>query len=317
MDFPEILNLSFKKIQELRYGENPHQKAAFYQDLSEEGGIFKAKQLHGKELSFNNILDLASAYEIVNSFEEPTAVIIKHNNPCGVASSKNIASAFSLAYKCDPLSAFGGIIGLNKNVDEECAKVIKDSGFMEAIIAPSYEENALKILKEKKDFRIMELPEFYISKIDIKKVPGGILVQEKDLKDIDINSLKIPTLKKPTEEEMNSLIFAWKIVKNVKSNAIVLAQDKRTVGIGTGQTSRVDSVLIAIRKAKEVISKESPLVMASDAFFPKPDAVLEGIKFGVSAIIQPGGSIADNEIINICNSHNVSMVFTGIRHFKH
>lgn len=317
MDFPEELILNFEKVKELRYGENPHQKAALYRDLNESEGIFKAKQLHGKELSFNNILDLSAAYEIVNSFSEPTAVIIKHNNPCGAACSDNLASAFSLAYRCDPVSAFGGIIGLNKTVDEECAKIIRNSGFMEAIIAPSYQDEALNILREKKDFRIMELPGGYRSKFDIKKVPGGILVQEIDDCEIDINSLKVVTTKKPTEEEMQSLIFAWKIVKNVKSNAIVLAQDKRTVGIGAGQTSRVDSVIIAVRKAKEAVEKNFPVVMASDAFFPKPDAVLEGIKFGVSSIIQPGGSVADEEIIKLCNQHNVSMVFTGIRHFKH
>lgn len=317
MEFPKKLELSFEKIQDLRYGENPHQKAAFYRDLSEDKGLFKAKQLFGKELSFNNILDLSSAYEIVSSFSEPSAVIIKHNNPCGAGSGDNLASAFALAHKCDPLSAFGGIIGLNKNVDKECAALIKNAGFMEAIIAPSYEDSALNILKEKKDFRIMELPGFCRSQFDIKRVSGGILVQEIDNKEIKLDSLKVATIKKPTEQEMHSLVFAWKIVKNVKSNAIVLAQDKRTVGIGAGQMSRVDSVIIAVRKAKEVIDKDSPTVMASDAFFPKPDAVLEGIKFGVKAIIQPGGSLGDEEAIKVCNEHNVSMVFTGIRHFKH
>lgn len=317
MEFPKKLELNFEKIQDLRYGENPHQKAAFYRNLSEESGFFKAKQLFGKELSFNNILDLSSAYEIVHSFSEPSAVIIKHNNPCGAASGDNLASAFTLAYKCDPLSAFGGIIGVNRNLEKECASLIKNAGFMEAIIAPSYEDSALNILKEKKDFRIIELPEFCSSQFDIKRVIGGILVQEIDNKEIDINSLKVVTAKKPTEDEMQSLIFAWKIVKNVKSNAIVLTQNKRTVGIGAGQMSRVDSVIIAVRKAKEIIDKEHPIVMASDAFFPKPDAVLEGIKFGVKAIIQPGGSLGDEEAIKVCNEHNVSMVFTGIRHFKH
>lgn len=319
------LELKLRKIQDLRYGENPHQKAVFYEILG-EGDTIKitdALQLQGKELSFNNILDLDSALQIALEFEEPTAVIIKHNNPCGVAEDKDLKVAFENAYNCDPLSAFGGIIGLNRRVEEETASAILKAGFMEAIIAPSYSEDALQLFSTKKNFRVLELPTWEVSNkghiiggLDFKKVSGGMLIQDKDIKRINKEDLKVVTKREPTKDELDSLLFAWKVVKNIKSNAIVLAQGKRTMGIGAGQMSRVDSVLIAIRKAG-IDKHPSPVVMASDAFFPKRDSVDYAAKAGVTAIIQPGGSIRDEESIMACDENNIAMVFTGIRHFKH
>ncbi len=313
---PKDLNLSFTKVQDLRYGENPHQKAAFYADMKSGGGLPKAKQLHGKELSFNNILDLNAALEIAGDFDEPAAVVIKHNNPCGVATAKTLEKAFKDAHACDKLSAFGGIIGLNKKVDNATAEAIAKSGFMECIIAPEYEEGALKILKEKsKNIRILELPQDgAVEQSDFKKVKGGLLVQDKDTKKLDIKDLKYVTKKKPSKAELDSLLFAWKVAKHVKSNAIVLAKGTKTVGIGPGQTSRVESVIIATRKAGKLANGS---VLASDAFFPKEDAVQQIAKSKIKAIIQPGGSIADEQIIKESDKAKISMVFTGMRHFKH
>ncbi|MBN3038203.1 MAG: bifunctional phosphoribosylaminoimidazolecarboxamide formyltransferase/IMP cyclohydrolase [Candidatus Omnitrophica bacterium] len=315
----EKLNLSFVKVQDLRYGENPHQKAAFYRDASaSEAGISNARQLQGKELSFNNIIDLNAAIEIVKEFDQPGASVIKHTNPCGAATASSLEDAYLNALDCDRLSAFGSIVGFNGNVDMRLAEVImEEADFVECIIAPSFNAEAKDIFAKKKNLRLLEVPDFRKTserEMDYKKVVAGLLVQDMDLKIVTQADLKAATKVQPTKEQIQSLLFAWKIVKHVKSNAIVLAQGTKTVGIGAGQMSRVDSTIIACRKAGER-TKDSCL--ASDAFFPKPDAIEQAHKAGIKAIIQPGGSIADEKIIDACNKYGIAMVFTGIRHFKH
>ncbi|MDP2938618.1 MAG: bifunctional phosphoribosylaminoimidazolecarboxamide formyltransferase/IMP cyclohydrolase [Candidatus Omnitrophota bacterium] len=313
---PKDLILRFTKLQDLRYGENPHQMAAFYTQKDNGFGLAKAKQLHGKELSFNNILDLNAAFELIREFSNPAVVFIKHNNPCGVAEDKDIIKAYKNAWDSDKLSAFGGIVGINRAVDKNLAKEISKSGFLECIIAPSFKEEALEILKQKKNIRLLEMPfeTSHKEEFDLKKVFGGLLLQDKDTKQISESDLKTVTNKKPTKAQIASLLFAWKVVKHTKSNAIVLAKGTKTVGIGPGQTSRVESVIIAIRKAGK---NAKGSILASDAFFPKEDAVKLAIKAGISAIIQPGGSISDEEIIKVCNKSRVPMITTGVRHFKH
>jgi phosphoribosylaminoimidazolecarboxamide formyltransferase/IMP cyclohydrolase len=313
--FPQDLTLEFTKLQELRYGENPHQKAAFYKEKNKTRGLINAKQLQGKELSFNNILDLNSAFELAKEFKNPAAVVVKHNNPCGVAEDKALDRAFYWALKCDPLSAFGGIVALNRRLDAKTAKTIAKSGFLECIIAPGFDKEALELFKDKKNLRLLELNELeFVNEPEFKRVSGGMLLQDKDLDTLNINNLKVVTEKKPSKQQLGSLIFGWKVAKHVKSNAIVLTKGTKAVGIGAGQMSRVDSVMIAKKKAGG-LSKNSCL--ASDAFFPKADAIKEAALAGVKAIIQPGGSIADGEIIKACDKCKISMVFTGIRHFKH
>ena len=315
--FPSILNLQFEKITDLRYGENPHQKAAFYENIGlNKGTLSKAKQLHGKELSYNNILDLNAALELVREFDETAAVIIKHTNPCGVAIGNNLVSAYREARETDPLSAFGGIIGFNKSVDEETAKDIA-STFIEAVIAPDYDESALAILKEKKNIRLLKLSNFKEKtekEYDLRNVSGGLLLQDKDSVTLNEDNLKVVTNRQPTEKEWSAMRFAWKVAKHVKSNAIIYATENETVGIGAGQMSRVDSSKLAAMKANKPIQGTA---MASDAFFPFRDSVDEAAKVGVTAIIQPGGSVKDEEVIAAANEHNIAMVFTGIRHFKH
>jgi phosphoribosylaminoimidazolecarboxamide formyltransferase / IMP cyclohydrolase len=312
---PRELSLSFEKIQDLRYGENPHQKAAFYKEKGKAKGLINLKQLQGKELSFNNILDLNSAWELVREFSDPAAVIVKHNNPCGVAEDEALDKAFAAAHKCDPLSAFGGIVALNRKMDLKTAKIIAKSGFLECIIAPGYDEGVRDLFKDKKNLRLLELFDTQpIDEPELKRVSGGLLLQGKNLATLDMNNLKVVTKKKPSKKELESLVFGWKVAKHVKSNAIVLTQKTKTVGIGAGQMSRVDSVKIAKFKSGK-LSKNSCL--ASDAFFPKADAVIEAAKSGVKAVIQPGGSISDVEIIKACDKYKIAMVFTGIRHFKH
>ena len=315
--FPSILNLQFEKITDLRYGENPHQKAAFYENIGlNKGTLSKAKQLHGKELSYNNILDLNAALELAREFDETAAVIIKHTNPCGVAIGNNLVSAYREARETDPLSAFGGIIGFNKNVDEETAKEIA-STFIEAVIAPDYDESALAILKEKKNIRLLKLPNFKEKtekEYDLRNVSGGLLLQDKDSVTLNEDNLKVVTNRQPTEKEWSAMRFAWKVAKHVKSNAIIYATENETVGIGAGQMSRVDSSKLAAMKANKPIQGTA---MASDAFFPFRDSVDEAAKVGGTAIIQPGGSVKDEEVIAAANEHNIAMVFTGIRHFKH
>ncbi|MGE5197828.1 MAG: bifunctional phosphoribosylaminoimidazolecarboxamide formyltransferase/IMP cyclohydrolase [Deltaproteobacteria bacterium] len=314
--YAEELIFDFVKIQDLRYGENPHQKAAFYRNSGLITGLAGMKQLWGKELSFNNILDLNAAVNIVREFNLPAVVFIKHNNPCGVAENKNLLKAYRDAYNCDRLSAFGGIVSVNRKIDLSLAKLIAKSGFLECIVTPGFSLEALSVLKEKKNVRLIELPQMLdkATGLDFKKVSGGVLVQDEDSLTLDEKNIRVVTKEKPTKKELESLIFGWKVAKHVKSNAIILTKGTRTVGIGAGQMSRVDSVFIAKRKAQKLASNSC---LASDAFFPKADAVIEGIKAGARAIIQPGGSISDEEIIKTCDRYKVSMVFTGIRHFRH
>jgi len=309
---PETLTVSYKKIQELRYGENPHQKAALYQG-EKACGIAGAKQLHGKQLSFNNIVDLDAALGLVREFDEPTAVIVKHGNPCGVASDKNIVNAYKKAHACDPMSAYGGIIALNRRVDVATAKEIT-STFIEALIAPGYDPEALEVLKLKKDLRAVELSGDSIDILQLKQVSGGMLVQDNDALLLRPEEMKVVTKKKPTKEEMEDLLFAWKVVKHAKSNAIVVVKEKQAIGVGAGQMSRVDSVEIAVKKAGD---KAKGAVLASDAFFPFSDGVKKAAEAGITAVIQPGGSIRDAEVIEAANQHDIAMVFTGVRHFKH
>jgi len=313
--FPDELDLSFKKIQGLRYGENPHQQAAFYKEKGKTKGLINARQLQGKELSFNNILDLNSAFELVKEFNNPAAVIVKHNNPCGVAEDRSLDKAYLNAWKCDKLSAFGGIVALNRKMDLTTARIVLTSGFLECIIAPAYDKEALGLFKDKKNLRLLELDDLSIvDENEFKRISGGMLLQGKDLLTLDVNKLKVVTRKKPTRAQMESLIFAWKVAKHVKSNAIIFTKGTKTVGIGAGQMSRVDSVMIAKKKSAK-LSKGSCL--ASDAFFPKEDAISWAHKAGVLAIIQPGGSIADQKIIKACDKYKIAMVTTGIRHFRH
>ncbi len=315
VSFPGELSLSFEKIQDLRYGENPHQKAAFYKERGKASGLINLRQLQGKELSFNNILDLNAAFELVKEFDNPAAVVVKHNNPCGAAEDVTLEKAFIAAWKCDSLSAFGGIVALNRKLDAKAARVIAKSGFLECIIAPGFSEGVADLFKDKENLRLLEAGDIErINEPEFKRVSAGLLVQDKDTETLDINNLKVVTKKKPTKKELESLIFGWKVAKHVKSNAIVLTRGTKTVGIGAGQMSRVDSVMIARKKAGK-LSLGSCL--SSDAFFPKEDAVIDAARAGVKAIIQPGGSIADEQIIKACDKHKISMVFTGIRHFRH
>ncbi len=313
---PQNFALNFVKQQDLRYGENPHQAAAFYRDTDSVTGLAKARQLHGKELSFNNILDLYAAVDIAYAFQGPAAVVIKHNNPCGVAEDKDLAKAYKAAWECDKLSAFGGIIGLNRKVDKKTAEAIGKSGFMECVIAPGFDKEAFTVLSQKKNIRLMELaPEDFIKgRYDFKKVAGGLLVQEADTKEISSSDLKVVTKKKPTKAQIESMLFGWKVVKYVKSNAIVLTRGGKTVGIGMGQTSRVDSAQLAIRRAGKL---SRGACLASDAFLPKPDTVTFAAKAGVKAIIQTGGSVADPDVIKEADKRGIAMVVTGVRHFRH
>ncbi len=310
------LSLHFLKVQDLRYGENPHQKAAFYRDAAEATGLANMKQLNGKELSYNNILDLNNGIDCVKDFDNPAAVVIKHNNPTGLAEDKDLATAYRFAHGADKLSAFGGIIALNRKVDGKTATAIVKSGFMECVLAPGYETGALKQLKEKKNLRVIQFNFADIKKndFDFKKVKGGLLFQQEDSLNIGLGDLKVVTKQKPTRAQLESLLFAWKVVKCVKSNAIVLVKGRHVVGIGCGQTSRVGSVQIAIEKA----GKEAKgSFLASDAFLPKVDNVVLAAKAGIKAIIQTGGSIADEDVITEANRRKLAMVLTGARHFKH
>lgn len=316
-DLPSILHFSFQKVQELRYGENPHQKAAFYSDrFAGQDGFTQSKQLQGKELSFNNILDLFSAYQLVNEFKDTVSVIIKHNNPCGVALGEDLATAYRNARDVDPDSAFGGIIGLNRTVDAATAKEIT-SAFVEAVIAPGYSDEALEIFSAKKNVRLMVAPKpskEMNGRLDIKRVEGGLLVQEADELLLDESNFKVVTKRQPTEDELLALRFAWTISKHVKSNAIVYALKDQAVGIGAGQMSRVDSAKIAGLKARKPVQG---CVMASDGFFPFRDSIDAAAEAGITAVIQPGGSIKDDEVIAAADEHNMAMVLTGVRHFKH
>ncbi|HBY57526.1 MAG TPA: bifunctional phosphoribosylaminoimidazolecarboxamide formyltransferase/inosine monophosphate cyclohydrolase [Candidatus Atribacteria bacterium] len=315
---PRTLNLLGEKVLDLRYGENPHQSASFYKEIFvEEANLGDAIQLSGKELSFNNLVDLGAVLEIVKDFQEPTVVFVKHTNPCGLASASTIEEAYQKAYQGDPLSSYGSIIGLNRRVGTKLADLINETPFVEAVLAPDFEDEALNILRLKKNRRLIKVGDLENRDAqikDIKKIPGGFLVQDKDIKKISVEDLKVMTKRKPNKDELEELLFAWKVVKQVKSNAIVLTKNKQTVGIGAGQMSRVDAVKIAVIKS-EGRSKGSYL--ASDAFFPFRDGVDEAAKAGITAIIQPGGSKRDKEVIEAANEHNLAMVFTGVRCFKH
>jgi len=314
--FPKDFSLSFSKLQDLRYGENPHQAAAFYKEGTQHEGLSCIRQLQGKELSFNNILDLNAAGDIVREFEAPAAVIIKHNNPCGIAQEKSIDKAYIKAHRCDPLSAFGGIIGFNRCVDAKTAAAVIKSGFMECVIAPEFSEEAKTLFSAKKNLRLVVLDVYGLpqERYDFKKISGGLLLQEKDNRALKPEELKTVTKIKPTKAQTDAMIFGWKLIKHVKSNAIVLIKGTQTVGIGCGQTSRVDSAMHAIRKAG---AGARASVLISDAFLPKPDTVTLAAKAGVKAIIQTGGSIMDEAVIKEADKKKIAMVFTGIRHFKH
>ncbi|MGI6144923.1 MAG: bifunctional phosphoribosylaminoimidazolecarboxamide formyltransferase/IMP cyclohydrolase [Clostridia bacterium] len=316
--FPRHWFLEGEKIQDLRYGENPHQKAAFYKFKgNQQGTLTGAKKLQGKELSYNNLVDVESAWSIVNEFSEPAAAIIKHTNPCGASIGKDIHEAYVRAYESDTLSAFGGIVGLNREVDKATAEEIKKI-FMEVIIAPSFSAEAREILATKKNLRLIEMgnqPQFG-EKMDywLEPVSGGFLLQEKDRAKVVVADLKVVTKRQPTAEQIDELLFAWKIVKHVKSNAIVLTKNKQILGVGAGQMNRVGAAEIALKQAKD---KVRGAVLASDAFFPFSDTVEIAAKAGISAIIQPGGSIKDEDVIAKADEYGITMVFTGIRHFKH
>ena len=309
--FPEHLRLSFRKAMDLRYGENPHQRAAMYSDDSATG-VANGRQLQGKELSYNNIVDLQAAWELAQEFAEPVCTIIKHTNPCGTATAKSLLEAYKRALECDPISAFGGVIGVNRVVDVETAAETSKL-FVEAIAAPSFEPGALEKFAGKKNLRLLEIanaPQKWV----IKNVSGGILLQDADVRQLTDVDLKIVSSRQPTEQETRALLFAWKVCKHVKSNAIVYARDGQTLGVGAGQMSRVDSCKIGAMKA---VLPLRGTVAASDAFFPFPDGVEEIAKAGATAIIQPGGSVRDQEVIDTANRLGLAMIFTGVRHFRH
>lgn len=316
--FPRNLTMHFEKKMDLRYGENPHQQGSFYVEKGvEEPCVSNSSQLQGKELSLNNIFDTDAALETVKEFSDPACVIVKHNNPCGVAVGENSLRAFTAARECDPESAFGGIVALNTEVDEHTASELTTM-FLEVVIAPGYTEKAVSILSTKSNLRVMKTPPLRNSiqgGFDIKRVVGGILVQDRDLSaEEDFKSFRVETKRQPTDEEIQAMKFAWKVCKHVKSNAIVFARDGQTIGIGAGQMSRIDSVKIAAMKAR-VSTKGA--VLASDAFFPFRDGIDEAAKSGITAIVQPGGSIRDKETIAAADEHGIAMVFTGVRHFRH
>ncbi len=315
--FPASLTLQYEKSEDLRYGENPHQKAALYRQTSMKAqGAVGAKKLHGKELSFNNFLDLDAACEMAEAFGEPSCSIVKHSSPCGFAIGKDALAAFKNAYLCDPLSAFGSIIGFNTQVDARTAKAILESGFVECIIARDFDADALKILNAKKNLRLLSTGRAGArpDEMDFKKVSGGLLLQERDSKDANAADLKFVTKKRPTAAQLKDLLFAFKVCRYVRSNAIVIAKNGVTLGLGMGQPSRVDSCHTAFKKAGK---RAKGAVLASDGFFPKPDSIALARKFGISAIIQPGGSIQDEAVILACDKAGIPMVFTGLRHFRH
>lgn len=314
--YPEKLTITYDKVQDLRYGENPHQSAAFYKNMNPQYSLANAKQLHGKELSYNNIQDGNAAIEILKDFEGTCAAVgLKHMNPCGVGLGKTIEEAWDKAYEADPVSIFGGIVAFNEPVNKAVAEKLANI-FLEIIIAPAFDEDAFEILSKKKNIRLMQLDTTLSvnAKYKVTNVNDGLLVQDVDDHKLTKEDLRCVTNRKPTEEELEQLLFAWNVVKHVKSNAIVLVKDNMTIGVGAGQMNRVGAARIAIEQAQE---KAKGSVMGSDAFFPMPDTVEEAVKAGVTAIIQPGGSIKDQLSIDVCNEYGIAMVYTGVRHFKH
>ncbi len=320
--YPNYLNLSFEKIQDLRYGENPHQSASYYKDIQNEDPCMStAKKLQGKELSYNNILDMDGAFECVKNFKDPTCVIVKHNNPCGVASSDNILTAYKRALEVDEKAAFGGIVAVNREIDENFAKEII-TRFYEVIIAPNYSKEAQEILSVKKNLRLIEMGNanfpFQSKPYTLyRSVKGGLLVQDANILLYDKNQFKVVTKAKPTEKQMKDLLYAWIVGKYVKSNSVIYAKDDKAVGIGAGQMKRVDAAKLASMITQDYGESVKGCSMASDAFLPFRDAVDEAAKRGIVAIIQPGGSIRDKEVIDAANEHGIAMVFTGMRHFRH
>ena len=322
-EFPRTFNSQFVKAQEMRYGENPHQSAAFYVEAKpSEAGIATSVQLQGKELSYNNVADTDAALECVKSFVKPACVIVKHANPCGVAGSPEggIRQAYELAYATDTESAFGGIIAFNRELDGETARAIVERQFVEVIIAPSVSEEARAVVAAKANVRLLACGEWSAERAaawDFKRVTGGLLVQSRDIGMITEGDLKVVTKRAPTEQEIHDLIFAWKVAKFVKSNAIVYAKNRQTIGVGAGQMSRVNSARIAAIKAEHAGLQVQGAVMASDAFFPFRDGIDNAAKVGITAVIQPGGSMRDAEVIAAADEAGIAMVFTGMRHFRH
>ncbi len=313
-EFPQHMDLQLERLTELRYGENPHQKASVYQYGQNRTGILAAAQLQGKPVSYNNIVDAEAAWTCVSEFDEPACVIIKHANPCGVATAADIDTAYKNAYQADSLSAFGGVIALNRPCTLMIAEAITDI-FMEVVLAPSFTEEALTLLGNKPNLRVLEIPvQKRTPSWEMKFISGGMLVQEKDIQEITANDLKIVTKTAPQPEDIDSMLFSWRVLKHIKSNGILIAKDNATVGIGAGQVSRIESVEIAVRKAGEKIHGS---VLASDAFFPFRDSIDRIGKTGVRAIIQPGGSVRDEEVIAACDQYGIAMVFTGKRCFRH
>tara|TARA_R110001599_G_scaffold76384_1_gene209020 strand:+ start:28610 stop:30184 length:1575 start_codon:yes stop_codon:yes gene_type:complete len=318
--FPRTFNTQFHKAQEMRYGENPHQKAAFYVEAQPaEAGIATARQLQGKELSYNNVADTDAALECVKNFAEPACVIVKHANPCGVAVAANLLEAYNLAFATDPESAFGGIIAFNRELDAETAQAIVERQFVEVIIAPAVSAGAQEVVAAKQNVRVLACGNWSESQpaLDYKRVNGGLLVQDRDLGMVESGDLRIVSKRQPTPQQMLDLLFAWKVAKFVKSNAIVYAANGQTVGVGAGQMSRVNSARIAAIKAEHAGLAVRGSVMASDAFFPFRDGIDNAGKAGIAAVIQPGGSIRDEEVIAAADEHDMAMVFTGMRHFRH
>jgi phosphoribosylaminoimidazolecarboxamide formyltransferase/IMP cyclohydrolase len=318
--FPRTFNMQFHKAQAMRYGENPHQSAAFYvENNTTEASVATAKQLQGKELSFNNIGDTDAALECAKQFDEgPACVIVKHANPCGVAIGDSLLEAYDRAYSTDPESAFGGIIAFNQELDAETAKAIVERQFVEVIIAPTISADAIAVVSQKKNVRLLECgmwPDRATARLDFKRVNGGLLVQGSDL--ALYNELKVVSARQPSEQEMKDLLFSWKVSKFVKSNAIVYGKDNMTIGVGAGQMSRVNSARIAAIKAEHAKLEVKGAVMASDAFFPFRDGIDQAAEAGITAVIEPGGSMRDDEVIAAANEHGMAMVFTGMRHFRH
>jgi phosphoribosylaminoimidazolecarboxamide formyltransferase/IMP cyclohydrolase len=306
--------LSLEKITDLRYGENPHQRAALYRKASESSfGVAGAEFLHGKELSYNNLLDSDGAWNLVLEFDKPAATVIKHTNPCGVAQADRLVDAYTLARDCDPVSAFGSVIAFNRSVDAETAAEINKT-FVEVVLAPDFAPDALAVLQQKKNIRLLKVRSNEPLALQHRQIGGGFLVQDKDMHYLRPEEIKTVTKRAPTPEELEALLFGWRVVKHVKSNAIVFADASRMLGIGAGQTSRVDAVKWGALKATHPLKG---CALASDAFFPFPDGLLVAASHGVRAIIQPGGSVRDQEVIDAANEHDIAMIFTGIRHFKH
>lgn len=314
--FEHFTSIELAKVADLRYGENPHQKAALY-ETQEAGGIARAEQLHGKEMSFNNYVDAEAAWNLVCDFGELACAIIKHTNPSGVGTGASNEEAYRRALATDPVSAFGGIVAFNQAVDAEVAASVNEI-FTEVVVAPDFADEALEIFQKKKNLRVLRVRKNEnTASLEYKQISGGFLVQDRDILQISAKDLRIVSEKQPTEAEIRALLFAWKVCKHVKSNAIVFANESQTVGVGAGQMNRVDSVRIAAARAERFDLPLKNSVLASDAFFPFRDNIDEAAKFGISAIIQPGGSVKDEEVIQATNEHNLAMVFTGARHFKH